>query len=105
MLLGDCEQFFFQKDEEATEEEEELTGVSTYAHPVEDVYRAQIEKCIKALEDYELDELEYLREETLKVAVALSDAPPDNEPTARELFDEIDDDRNGYLDKMEVARL
>jgi Ca2+-binding EF-hand superfamily protein len=105
VLLGDCEQFFFQKDEEATEEEEELTGVSTYAHPVEDVYRAQIEKCIKALEDYELDELEYLREETLKVAVALSDAPPDKEPTARELFDEIDDDGNGYLDKMEVARL
>ena len=105
MRCGDGEQFFFKKDEAATEERGELTGASSFAHPVEDVYRAQIEKCIKALDDYELDELDYLREETLQIAVALSDKPPDKNPTARELFDELDDDSNGFLDKLEVAQL
>lgn len=69
------------------------------------MYRAQIEKCIKALEEYDLDELEFLREQTLRVAVALSDKPPEKEPTARELFDEVDDDQSGFLDKLEVAKL
>ena len=105
MLCGVREQFFFETDETATEERGELTGASSFAHPVEDVYRAQIEKCIKALEDYDLDELDYLREETLQVAVALSDKPPDKKPTAHELFDEMDDDGDGYLDKLEVAKL
>lgn len=105
VLLGDHEQFFFKKDEEATEEEEELTGTSSYAHPAENIYRAQIDKCIKALEEYDLDELEYLREETLQVADALGDPAVEKEPTTRELFDEMDDDHSGYLNKVEVAKL
>ena len=52
-----------------------------------------------------MDELEFLREQTLRVAVALSDKPPEKEPTARELFDEVDDDQSGFLDKLEVAKL
>ena len=102
---GDENIFYFEKDEEATEEGEELTGTSTYAHPVEEVYRAQIEKSIKALEGWEVDELEFLKEQTIQIAISLAEHEPEEEPSARELFEEIDDDQNGFLDKLEVAVL
>jgi len=72
---------------------------------MEAVYREQIKKCIAALEDDDSEELEFLKDETLGIAIALSDRPPEKEPTTRELFDEVDDDGSGYLDRLEVATL